>query len=149
MSLTFIRTEPSYYALFDGHREVGWLSRQAIGLCGFATAEEARNAGRAAERSLARWLEMRPAAGGQLLPTSPSTEWSPEVEVEDFGVPPPVYGIRRCGLSRSYAFEIPLPAATRLATAVHAVQALYGNLHSPSISLLATHVGADVGSVAA
>ena len=149
MSLTFIRKEPAHYALFDGREQVGWLSRHAIALCGFRSAEEARDAGEAAARTLARWLEVRSAMGGRPLPPPRSAEWSPEREAHDFGVPPPVFATRRCDDARSYAFEIPLPPDTRLATAIHAAQSLYAELSSPAISHVPAQVGAGVGSDAA
>ena len=74
MSLTFIRTEPAHYALFHGREEVGWLNRRAIGICGFATAAEARSAGEAAARALTRWLDTRRTMDGQPLPASRSNE---------------------------------------------------------------------------
>lgn len=149
MSLTFIRKEPAHYALFDGRREVGWLSTHAIGLCGFASAEEARRAGETAARALAQWLETRRATSARLLLPSRSIAWPAEGEVDDFGVPPPMCVSRRCGPPRSFAFEISLPPITLFATAVHAVQVLYGALQPPAISHVPTPVGTSMGREAA
>ena len=149
MSLTFIRKEPAYYAVFDGREQVGWLSRNAIGFCGFTSVAEARDAGGAAARALARWLEARSTIGGESLAFLWNREWSPEREVDDCGVPPPVYATRQCSHSRSFAFELPLPEETRSATAMHAVQELYCEISSPAASHVSARVGAGVGSDAA
>jgi hypothetical protein len=149
MSLTFIRKEPAHYALFDGCREVGWLSTRAIGLCGFASPKEARRAGETAARALAQWLEARRSTSARLSLPSRSTAWLPEGEVDDFGVPPPMCVSRQCGSPRSFAFEISLPPNTLFATAVHAVQVLYGALQAPAMSRVPTLVGTAMGREAA
>jgi len=148
MSLTFIRKYPARYALFDGRREVGWLSMQSIGLCGFASAEEARNAGVLAARALTRWLGERRTSDAALLQCSAGSAWSSTAGVNELGVPPPVHVTRRHHARGGHAFEIPLPPDTLFAIAVHAVQVVYNALRSHAASDVDTPVGAAMGSSA-
>ena len=148
MSLTFIRKDPARYALLDGRREVGWLSMHSIGLCGFASAQEARSAGVLAARALTRWLGERRTSDAALMQCSASSAWSSTAGVNEVGGPPPVHVTRRWHARGGYAFEIPLPPDTLFAIAVHAVQVVYGALRSPAASDVDTPVGAATGSSA-
>jgi hypothetical protein len=145
MSLTFMRKAPARYALLDARLEVGWLTKHSIGLCGFASAKEARSAGEIASRALAGWLDARRADDARLSRSSMNNQWSRTGGVSEFGVPPPVY-VTRCGAPRTFAFEIPLPRDALFAIAVHAVQVVYSALGTSGMAHATTPAGAVAGS---